>query len=112
MRDVAAAEAFIQVLRAESAADARRHWAITVNGEVVGLIGLHTWQHHHRRAELDYDMAISHWGLGIASEAARAVIGYGFTTMKLHASRHTRSPTTTGRTTAGATRLPPRRHAA
>ena len=29
-------------------------------------------------------MAGSHWGLGIASEAARAVIGYGFTTMKLH----------------------------
>jgi ribosomal-protein-alanine N-acetyltransferase len=28
--------------------------------------------------------AISHWGQGIASEAARAVIDYGFTTMKLH----------------------------
>ena len=84
LRDVAAAEAFIEFLRANSAADARRHWAITVNDEVVGLIGLHTWQHHHRRAELGYDMAVPYWGQGIASEAARAVIGYGFTTMKLH----------------------------
>lgn len=33
-------EAFIEFPRADSAADARRHWAITANGEVVGLIGL------------------------------------------------------------------------
>lgn len=84
LRDVAAAGAFIEFLRAESAAGARRHWAITADDEVVGLIGLHAWQHHHRRAELGYDIAISHWGLGIASEAARAVIDYGFTTMELH----------------------------
>jgi [ribosomal protein S5]-alanine N-acetyltransferase len=84
LRDAAAAVALIEFLRADSAADARRHWAITANDEVVGLIGLHTWQHHHRRAELGYDMAISHWGQGIASESARAVIDYGFATMELH----------------------------
>lgn len=78
------AEALIRSLRADSAADAQRHWVITVDGEVVGLIGLHTWQRHHRRAELGYDMAVSRWGQGIAGEAARAVIDYGFTTMKLH----------------------------
>ena len=84
LRDVAAAEAFIRFLRADSASDARRHWAITADEEVVGLIGLHAWQHDHRRAELGYDMAVSRWGQGIASEAARAVIDYGFTEMKLH----------------------------
>ena len=84
LRDAAAAEAFIRFLRADSASDARRHWAITADEEVVGLIGLHTGQHHHRRAELGYDMAISRWGQGIASEAARTVIDYGFTEMKLH----------------------------
>jgi [ribosomal protein S5]-alanine N-acetyltransferase len=82
--DVAAAEAFIGFLRADSAAGARRHWAITIDAEVVGLIGLHTWEPHHRRAELGYDLACSRWGQGIAREAARAVIDYGFTTMKLH----------------------------
>jgi ribosomal-protein-alanine N-acetyltransferase len=84
LRDVAAAEAFISFLRADSASGARRQWAITAGDEVIGLIGLHDWQHHHRRAELGYDMAVSHWGQGIATEAARAVIGHGFTVMKLH----------------------------
>ena len=51
---------------------------------MIGLIGLHTWEHHHRRAELGYDMAVSRWGQGVASEAAGAVIEYGFTAMKLH----------------------------
>jgi len=36
LRDVAAAAAFIEHLRAESAADARRHWAITADDEVSG----------------------------------------------------------------------------
>ena len=84
LRDVAAATAFIEFLRADSAADARRHWAITARDEVIGLIGLHTWDHHHQRAELGYDLAASSWGQGLASEAALAVIEYGFTMMKLH----------------------------
>jgi RimJ/RimL family protein N-acetyltransferase len=74
---VAAAEAFIRFLRADSASDARRHWAITAEEKWSGLIGLHTWQHHHRRAELGCDMAVTRWGQGIAGEAARAVIHYG-----------------------------------
>jgi [ribosomal protein S5]-alanine N-acetyltransferase len=84
LRDVAAAATLIEFLRAQSASDARRHWAITADDEVIGLIGLHTWEHHHRRAELGYDMAVSRWGQGIAGEAARAVVDYGFTTMRLH----------------------------
>jgi len=84
LRDVAEAEAFVDFLRSECAADQRRHWAISFDGTVVGLIGLHTWQHHHRRAELGYDLARSHWGRGIAFEAARAVIAFGFRAMALH----------------------------
>ena len=47
------------------------------DSDLAYLIGLHTWEHHHRRAELGYDMAVSRWGQGIAGEAARAVIDYG-----------------------------------
>jgi [ribosomal protein S5]-alanine N-acetyltransferase len=78
------AEAFIQFLPAESATDTGRHWAITIDGAVVGLIGLHSWQHHHRWAELGHDMATSWWGQGIAMEAGRAVIEFGFTEMGPH----------------------------
>ena len=84
LRDVAEAEMFIEFLREESAADSRRHWAIVSEGIVIGLIGLHTWQQHHRRAELGYDLATPYWGRGLATEAARAVIDYGFGAMALH----------------------------
>ena len=82
--DVAEAEAFVDFLRSGCAADQRRHWAIWYEGIVVGLMGLHSWHHHHRRAELGYDMARSHWGRGIALEAGRAVITFGFGPMALH----------------------------
>jgi len=81
---VAEAATFIEFLREEIAADQRRHWAIEFAGTVVGLIGLHGWEQHHRRAELGYDLARTHWGRGIAFEAARAVIEYGFGAMALH----------------------------
>jgi [ribosomal protein S5]-alanine N-acetyltransferase len=84
LQTVDEAATFIEFLREEIAADQRRHWAIVFEGTVVGLIGLHAWQHHHRRAELGYDLARSHWGRGIAGDAARAVIEYGFGAMALH----------------------------
>src|SRR3954468_2320957 len=55
-RTVAECEAFVEFLLAETAANLRRHWAIEVDGAVVGLIGLHSWQRQHWRAELGYDV--------------------------------------------------------
>jgi ribosomal-protein-alanine N-acetyltransferase len=76
--------AFVEYLLAESAAGLRRHWALDLGGSVIGLMGLHSWQRHHRRAELGYDIARTCWGAGYAMEAARAVLRFGFTTMGLH----------------------------
>jgi ribosomal-protein-alanine N-acetyltransferase len=76
--------AFVEYLLAESDAGLRRHWALELDGSVIGLMGLHSWQRHHRRAELGYDISRSHWGAGYAAEAARAVLHFGFTTMGLH----------------------------
>ncbi len=45
LQDVTQASTFIAYLRAESAADRRRHWAITLDGSVVGLIGLLSTDH-------------------------------------------------------------------
>ena len=84
LRGLGEAEAFVESLHAETAANLRRQWAITLDGAVIGIIGLHSWDHHHRRAELGYDVAKEYWGQGIATEAARAVIQFGFTTMALH----------------------------
>ncbi|MGI5239227.1 GNAT family N-acetyltransferase [Dactylosporangium sp. CA-139066] len=84
LRTVAEAEAFVEYLVAESAADLRRHWALELDGTVIGLMGLHSWHRQHRRAEVGCDMAAAHWGRGYASEAAAAILRHGFTAMRLH----------------------------
>lgn len=61
-------------------------WAITLRGEdrVLGGVSLHSWDHHHRRAEVGYDLARARWGQGIGSEAVRAVLHFGFTQLNLN----------------------------
>jgi len=53
-------------------------WAITwrESAEVVGMVGL--TPHDRDAAELGYYVDRRHWGHGIATEAARAVVEYGF----------------------------------
>ena len=61
-------------------------WAVTFTGEnkVIGMFGLHHWSRRHRRAEAGYDLARAYWGQGIASEALRTVLAFGFEQMNLH----------------------------
>lgn len=58
-------------------------WAITREGLVVGAIGL-VFVRQQRRAEVGYWIAREAWGAGIATEALRAVIAYGFDALGLH----------------------------
>ena len=51
--------------------------------ELCGGIGLNL-EPDHDRAEIGYWIGIPYWGKGIASEAAREVIRYGFEELKLH----------------------------
>lgn len=71
-------------------------FAITLrgNGSLVGAIGLMVAP-ADARAELGYWVAVPHWGRGIATEAGRAVVHFGFETLRLHRiqARHlTRNP--------------------
>ena len=52
-------------------------FAIVFEGQVVGRVVL-TVDREHATAVLGYGVARSCWGLGIASEAARAVVDYSF----------------------------------
>lgn len=63
-------------------------WAITSKeaGNVIGSIGLipdPKRQNPHTRM-IGYWLREDHWGQGLMSEAVRAVLMYGFTTLKLH----------------------------
>ena len=57
-------------------------FAVTALDELYGGIGLHI-EAQHRHAELGYWIGVPYWGRGYATEAARAVVGFGFETLKL-----------------------------
>lgn len=60
-------------------------WAIVIHGsdEPSGAIGLAINQ-RHAHAELGYWLGEPYWGQGYTTEAATAVLAYGFTHLKLH----------------------------
>jgi RimJ/RimL family protein N-acetyltransferase len=63
-------------------------------GELGGAIGLHP-EPPHQRAEIGYWLGVPYWNRGIMTEAARAILDYGFTTLGLNrifATHFTRNP--------------------
>jgi [ribosomal protein S5]-alanine N-acetyltransferase len=50
---------------------------------LCGGVGLRI-EPDHRRAELGYWIGVPNWGKGYATEAARALVQYGFETLGLH----------------------------
>jgi ribosomal-protein-alanine N-acetyltransferase len=51
--------------------------------QLVGAVGLHP-DMAHKRAELGYWIGVPYWGNGYATEAARAVVAYGFGELDLN----------------------------
>lgn len=54
-------------------------------GKTVGRCGIHNWNREHNRGEIGYNMVDENEKRkGLMTEAATAVLQYGFETMKLH----------------------------
>ena len=53
------------------------------NGRMCGGVGLRP-DTAHQRAELGYWIGVPYWGNGYATEAAKAMVHYGFEMLKLH----------------------------
>ena len=73
------------------------NFAITLreSGTLIGAVGLGLNQ-RHERAELGYWIGVPYWNHGYCTEAARAVVAYGFEVLGLHricASHFDRNPT-------------------
>jgi RimJ/RimL family protein N-acetyltransferase len=51
---------------------------LKLGGSLVGTIGLRDIDAEHSQAELGFWVAVECWGQGYATEAARAVVGFGF----------------------------------
>lgn len=59
-------------------------FAIEVDGEACGAIGLFPQTDIHRKsAECGYWLAENHWGRGIISEAIKQMVDYGFKTFDI-----------------------------
>jgi RimJ/RimL family protein N-acetyltransferase len=92
----AMAEAWIGTHSAGRARGDQYTFAITVpeGDELVGAVGLAVNQ-QNRRAELGYWTGLPYWGRGYGTEAAAAILRFGFETLGLHrifAHHMTRNP--------------------
>lgn len=90
------AEAWISGLSIAYAAGKEVVYAITLrpSGPLIGAIGL-VLKKRHRRGELGYWIGVDYWNQGYATEAARAVLAYGFGQLglnRIHAYHFTRNP--------------------
>jgi len=67
--------------------ESRCTWAIVYRGtnKVIGTIGLHPDdKRHNRRARMmGYSISEEYWGMGLATEAAKAVLRHAFEVWKL-----------------------------
>jgi ribosomal-protein-alanine N-acetyltransferase len=73
-----------------------QYWPIFLfeGDEFAGRAGLRPWSLEPRIYELGFHLLPSHWGKGLAAEAARAAIDYGFSTLGaevLFAGHHPRN---------------------
>jgi [ribosomal protein S5]-alanine N-acetyltransferase len=73
----------------------RATFAITTEEQgLIGAVGLHL-RLAHQRAELGYWIGLPFWNRGYATEAAQAIVAFGFETLglnRIHASHLTRNP--------------------
>jgi RimJ/RimL family protein N-acetyltransferase len=79
------AEQWIATHQPKYAAGESASFAITLkpSGELIGAVGL-TIQTQHERAELGYWVGKTWWGQGYCTEAARAVLEFGFAALGLN----------------------------
>lgn len=79
------AREFLTRCRDESTGKSETRFAITLlsDGQFCGGTGFRI-DPAHQHAELGYWLGVPFWGRGYATEAARAMIEYGFETLGLH----------------------------
>lgn len=52
--------------------------------KIIGTCGFIEYEKNHHKAELAYALSPTYWGRGIATEAAKACIHYGFEVLQLN----------------------------
>lgn len=86
LRDLAEAEKVLQWITDDYAAKKALQWAVTLKeeGRVIGHLAFFFEPGRWYNADLGYILARPYWRRGIASEAVRALLAFGFETLRLH----------------------------
>jgi RimJ/RimL family protein N-acetyltransferase len=58
--------------------------AVTLDGTLIGNCGIRRKDGNESEADIGYELHPEHWGKGYATEAARAVVAFGFEELALH----------------------------
>ncbi len=87
-RSEAEVRSFVQMLIDYQAAQPRRKFQLAITlpetGQLIGNCGVRRKDANEWEADIGYELNPAHWGNGYATEAARAMVEYGFRELGLH----------------------------
>ena len=79
---------FVQMFIIQQREQPRRKFQLAVvlgdTQHLIGNCGIRKASAEAREADIGYELAPDHWGQGYATEAAHAIVHFGFTELKLH----------------------------
>ena len=82
------AQRFVQMFLDQQQEQPRRKLQLAVvskaSGQLIGNCGIRQASAGAREADVGYELAPAHWGRGYATEAARAIVQFGFAELKVH----------------------------
>lgn len=83
--DIAYSREYLEYLQGRYAGGMFYDWGIVYRtGKLIGTCGFTSFNCTHDKAEVGYVLHPDYWGRGIATEALRKVIDYGFEKLNLH----------------------------
>lgn len=81
-------QAFVKMFLAHQQMNPRHKFQLAVtlksSGQLIGNCGIRLPEPESIEADLGYELDPAHWGQGYATEAARAMLHFGFTGLGLH----------------------------
>jgi ribosomal-protein-alanine N-acetyltransferase len=86
LREISEAVKVIEETRERFASKQAINWGVCFKEDdrTIGNIGLYFWGKAYYKTDLGYTVARPYWRQGIASEAIRALMQFGFETLGLH----------------------------
>ena len=79
---------FVKMFVRRQRAQPRTHFQLAIvlpeSGQIIGNCGIRQRHVESYEAEIGYELDPAYWGNGYATEAARVMVHFGFTELKLH----------------------------